>query len=211
MFAPAKTSGGYEMSASPSGIHPESGTRLPLPRLEDMDDYGKQVYDKVVGAGAASVAGIRGPWGITLHSPGVAEAEKQMSQYFRLKSGLAGPMRELAVLIAAREMNSQFVWSAHEPVALKEGLSKETVDAVKYRKDVAGLPEAEAVLILLGRDALNRRLVPEKTYARAMKVFTPKQLVDLIAVMGSFVAVALKLYVFDMQLPEHMKPLLPLP
>ena len=45
----------------------------------------------------------------------------------------------MAILVTAREIDSQFEWTAHEPVALKEGLSQEIIDIVKYRKSVAGV------------------------------------------------------------------------
>ncbi len=47
----------------PKDIYPESGFRLPLVKREDLDDYGKKVYDKVFGPGGQSVAGARGPMG----------------------------------------------------------------------------------------------------------------------------------------------------
>ena len=31
-------------------VYPESGFRLPLPKRDDLDDYGKKVYDKTVGS-----------------------------------------------------------------------------------------------------------------------------------------------------------------
>ena len=39
-------------------------------------------------------------------------------------------------LATARELNHQFEWVAHEPAALKVGISQEIVDIIKYRKPV---------------------------------------------------------------------------
>ena len=66
-------------------------------------------------------------------------------------------------LVTAREMDSQFVWTAHEPVAVKEGLSQEIIDVVKYRKSVEELPETEAVIIQFGREMFRQKKVASET------------------------------------------------
>lgn len=106
-------------------------------------------------------------------------------------------------------MNSQFEWTVHEPQALKEGLSRELIDLVKYRKGTVGLPEKEAVIIRFGRQMLGRKKVDSKTFARALKVFGTKQTVDLVAMMANYAGLALELAAFEMQLPPGKEPLLP--
>jgi 4-carboxymuconolactone decarboxylase len=195
----------------PKDVYPESGFRLPLPKREDMDEYGKRVYDKIVGPGSRILVGLRGPSGIRLHSPKLAELANALNQYHRYDSGINGRIRELAILVTAREMDSQFEWTAHEAVAVKEGLPREIIDVVKYRKSVAGLPETEAVIIQFSREMFGQRKVSSETFARALKIFGPKELVDLVALMASYSATAAELCAFDMQLGPNQKPLLPLP
>ena len=195
----------------PKDVYPESGLRLPLPKRDDMDDYGKKVYDKIVGPGGRTLVGLRGPSGIRLHSPKLAELANALNQYQRYDSGINGRIRELAILVTAREMDSQFEWSVHEPVALKEGLQQEIIDVIKYRKSVTELPETEAVIIQFGREMFGQRKVNSETFGRALKIFGPKQLVDLVGLMASYSATAAELCAFDMQLAPSQKPLLPLP
>jgi 4-carboxymuconolactone decarboxylase len=214
-FAQGSSSTGSEsVQASktlPKDVYPESGFRLPLPKRDDMDDYGKKVYDKIVGPGGRTLVGLRGPSGIRLHSPKLAELVNALNQYLRFESGFSGRIRELAILVTAREMDSQFEWTAHEAVALKEGLQQEIINVVKYRKSVAELPETEAVIIQLGREMFGQRKVNSETFARALKIFGPKQLVDLVSLMANYSATAAELCAFDMQLAPNQKPLLPLP
>jgi 4-carboxymuconolactone decarboxylase len=198
------------MSKTPKDIYPESGCRLPLPKREKMDEFGKKVYDRMIGPGSRTVAGLRGPYGIYLHSPKFAEPQYALSQYLRYESGLHAPIRELAILVTAREMNSQFEWSAHEPVALKEGLSPKLIDVVRYHKSIAKLPETEAVIIQFGREMFRRKKVTSKTFARVLKIFGPKQLVDLVALMTNYASTAFKLSTFDMQLEPDNEFLLPM-
>ena len=109
------------MSQIPEDIYPESGFRLPLPKRDDLDEYGRKVYDKIIGPEGHTLVGLRGPSGIRLHSPKLADYAYKINQYLRFQSGFSGQVRELAILVTAREMDSQFEWAAHEPVALKEG------------------------------------------------------------------------------------------
>ncbi len=197
------------MSTLPQDVHPESGFRLPLPRLEDMDDYGRKVFDQVVGPKSHSIVGLRGPSGIWLHSPRVAELQKALNEYLRFESGLSTQICELAILVTACEMDSQFEWAAHEQRAIKEGLSQETVDAVRYRREVAHLPETERVVIEFGRELFRQKKVTSETFASASRLFGRKNLVDLVVLMSSYASTALDLRAFDMQLGPDKKPLLP--
>jgi 4-carboxymuconolactone decarboxylase len=195
----------------PGDVYAESGFRLPLPKREDFDEEGKIIFDKRVGAGARSIRGLHGPSGIRLHSPKLAGYSSSVSRYLRFDSGFSSRIRELAILVAAREMDCQFEWTAHEPEALKEGLSQEIVDVVKYRKNLDGLPETEAVIISFGRGMLGNRKVDSETFARALKIFGPRQLVDLAHLMINYQGTATLLAAFDMQLDPGQQPLLPMP
>ena len=196
----------------PKDVDPNSGFRLPLPKRENMDEYGKKVMDKFVDPGARLLAGLRGPSGIRLYSPKVADMEYEVSQYLRYQSGLSGAVRELAILTTAREMDSPFEWAAHEQQGLKEGLSPSVIDVVRYRKELEGLPETEAVVIQLGRQIFGKNKVDSETFAHALKIFGPKHMVDLVTLMGYYSSVAALLCAFDMQLDEQQrKYVLPIP
>ena len=208
----ATGSGGAQATKTlPQDVYPESGFRLPLPKRDDFDDYGKKVYDKMLGPGSNLLRGLRGPFGIRMYSPKLAEYSKMLIQYLRFESGFNGRIRELVILVTAREMNSQFEWAAHEPEGLKEGLPQEIIDVVKYRKSVGGLPETDAVIIQFGRQMFGQKKVNSETFARALKIFGPKQLVDLVSLMTHYSSTAALLDAFDMQLDADQEPLLPVP
>ena len=206
------TAGVAGQAANPKpDVNQDSGSRLPLLKREDIDDYGKKVYDQMFGPGGRLLAGLRGPSGIRLYSPKVAELEYTLNQYLRYQSGLSGPIRELAILVTAREMDNQFEWTAHEPQGLKDGLPQAMIDIVKYRRGVEGLPETEAVVIQLGRQIFGNKKVDSDIFARALKIFAPRQLVEIVTLMGYYSSTAALLTAFDMQLAPDQKPLLPLP
>jgi 4-carboxymuconolactone decarboxylase len=195
----------------PSDVYPDSGFRLPLPRREELGEAAKRIYDQLCDPKGGSLVGLRGPGGIRLHSPRLAEVSSPVNRYLRRETGFSGRIRELAILVTAREFDSQFEWAQHEPEALREGLSPEIVDAVRHRRGTDGLPETEAVVIRLGREMFGERRVAPDTFARALRLFGRQGLVDLVSLMGQYSATAALLTAFDIQLHPGQRPLLPVP
>ena len=199
------------MTTLPKDIYPESRSRLPLPKREALDEQGKRVYDSVLDPKRPTLAGFQGPGGIWLHSPRVGEPFREMNRILRNEVPLAPRLRELAILVTAREFDSQFEWTAHEPVALKEGLDPGILDAVKFRRAVSGAPEKEAAIIAYGRELFRDRKVRSETYAEMVRVFGETAVVNITALMANYAFTAVMLTAFDQQLHEGRKPLLPLP
>ena len=194
----------------PSDIDPRSGMRLSLPNREDLDDVGKQAYDRGAKPGA-SIAGLQGPAGIQLFSTKSAAMVSGINRYLRYEAGFTGHVREVAILITAREMDSQFEWVAHEPEALKEGVPQNVIDIIKYRRSTEGIDETDALIIELGRQLWRDHKVKSETFARLKAIFGPNKLVELVMLMGNYAGTAALLTAVDMQLHAGKKPLLPIP
>lgn len=195
----------------PADVHPESGNRLSLIERAGLDDAAAQVYDRLTDARGGSLVGLRGPGGIRLHSPTLAAHSAPVNHYLRNETGFSGRVRELAILVTARALDSQFEWAAHEPAALKEGLPAETIDIVRHRRSADGLPETEAAVIALGRELFGDRRVTPETFAHALALFGACGLVDLVSLMAQYSATASLLTAFDMQLRPGQEPPLPMP
>jgi 4-carboxymuconolactone decarboxylase len=190
-------------------IDPQSQCRLPLPQRDELDAEGQRIYDSLADPCGGSLRGLRGPGGIHLHSPELARHTRALNRYLRQESALGGRVRELAILVTARELDSQFEWAAHEPEALREGVSPEIIDTIRYRRDTSDLDAADAIVIELGREIFRSRKVSPATFARALAQFGRRKLVDLVALMGNYAATAALLTAFDMQLDPDQPPLLP--
>ena len=70
----------------PSDIDPQSGFRLPLPRREDLDEAGRNAYDRATAPGA-TIAGLQGPAGVQLLSPRIAGHMAAINRYLRFEAG----------------------------------------------------------------------------------------------------------------------------
>src|SRR5437763_16749932 len=143
----------------PDDIDPQSQCRLPLPRRDELDAEAQRIYDGLADPQGGSIRGLRGPGGIHLHSPALARHTRALNHYVRHEAGLGGRLRELAILVTAREVDSQFEWAAHEAEARREGISPEIIETIRYRRDTSRLDEADAVVIELGREIFTARKV----------------------------------------------------
>ena len=195
--------------AYPPDIDPESQCRLALPARNELDAKGQRIYDSLADPQGGSLRGLRGPGGIHLHSPELARHTRPLNHYLRQEAELGGRLRELAILVTARELDSQFEWAAHEEEARREGLSPEIIETIRHRRDTSGLDQADAAVIELGREVFTARKVSSETFARALELFGRKKLVDLVALMGNYAATAAMLTAFDMQLDPDQTPPLP--
>src|SRR5215204_2101140 len=133
--------GKHEGATLPSDIDPISRCRLPLVQRDDLDEAARQAFDATV-SNSRSIARLRGPAGIRLHSPRSRELE-----YLRYETDLGRRLTELAILVAAREMDQQFEWTLHEVEALAEGVEPETIDLIRHRRPIEGLGDKEATIV----------------------------------------------------------------
>ena len=190
----------------PSDIHPQSLSRLPPVQRADLDDEGKRIWDALSGANKAIP--LTGPSAVTMHSPRAAEPIYALNQYLR-KTVAGARYFELAALIAAREFDQQYEWSAHEPAAIRAGVEQSVVDAVKFNRGLNGVPEKDAALIRLGRAIFRDHRVSSEVWAQMEKLFGRQGAVELTIVMADYAMAGFILTAVDQQLPADRKPLLP--
>jgi 4-carboxymuconolactone decarboxylase len=192
----------------PPDIYADSGFRLPLPKRDQLDELGKKAYDDAA-PGGRTVAGLRGPLGIRLYSPHVADLTNALSRYLRYDSGLDPALRELIILATGRELGNQFEWAAHEPVARKEGLSQAAIDVVKLQQSTSALPEKQALIIDWARQIFRTHKLSADTFAAARKAFGERDLVNIASLMGAYASTAILIETFDLQLEPGQTPPLP--
>jgi 4-carboxymuconolactone decarboxylase len=197
----------------PPDIYPESLARLPWPKRDDFtSEEEKEAFDNCLRLAPQNYKGS-GPLGPTpLRSlmPIVAEHYYRSFRWLRDKSGL--PMRyvELSILVSARESNDQYVWVEQEKNSATY-ITRETLEAVRNRKDLKGLDEKDAALIQFGREMYHQPIVSSKTFAEMEKLFGRKNTMAVTLLMAHFTADALTLHAYDQHLAPGVKPPLAIP
>ena len=122
----------------PANIHTDSWARLPLPSRDALFPDGQRAYDVIVNPDSRYASGPRGPVAMWLYSPLMAEHIFPASTYLRYGTEKDQRLTELAILTTAREVRSQYEWSAHEPLGLEAGLEPEIIELVKRRGALDG-------------------------------------------------------------------------
>ncbi len=197
---------GYSQSQFPADIHPESLSRLPPVQRADLDEEGKRIWDALAGTGKAIPR--TGPSAVTMHSPKAAEPIFALNQVLR-KTVAGSKYFELAALVAAREFDQQYEWSAHEPAGLKAGLDQSVIDVVKFGRDLTGVPEKDATVIRLGRALFRDHKVSSELWAKMEQHFGRQGAVEVTMIMADYAMAGFVLTAVDQQLPPERKPLLP--
>ena len=155
--------------------------------------------NRLPSAGAGEPPGVAG---IRRHGSGVV---------VRWESPLGRALTELAILTVAREHDQPYEWSLHEMEAIAVGLDSRVIDVVRNRRPLTGLDEKESVIIQIGRELFRQRDVTAETYAGALEVLGSANLVDIVALMGNYVATGVRLTAFNQHMPPGWEQFLPLP
>jgi 4-carboxymuconolactone decarboxylase len=177
-------------------------TRVPEPRREDLDAEGRAVYDRIAGTRGAT----RGPYGVLLHHPALADRVAALGEQLRFRSTLPGPDRELAILAAGREAEAPYEWAAHEPIALREGTRPEAIAAVREIRPTDGLLPREAVIVDTVRALYRRRGLTTAEFVRAERELGRRGLVELVTLAGYYGMIAGVLNAYEVDLPPGMAP-----
>lgn len=150
---------------------------------------------------------VVGPLRVWLHSPEMAERAQALGQYARYDSALPPRLSELAILVTARVWSSGFEWAHHAPIAAREGLPQEAIDAIAEGRRPA-LPDAAAAAVFdLAAELHRDRDVGEATFARARAALGMAGVVDLIAICGYYTLISMTINAF--RVPDGAGPALP--
>jgi len=145
---------------------------------------------------------VQGAAAIRLHVSGVN---------VRWASRLGRALTELAILTTAREHDQPYEWSLHEMEAVADGLDPATIDVVRHRRRLTGLPDREALVIQMGREIFGTHRLSSDTYARALNLLGKSDVVDIVDLMAGYSATAARLTAFNQHMPPGWKQFLPLP
>ena len=199
----------------PGDIYDDSLARLPQVQRSNLNTQGRAAFDTYVSPGTGYETGLRGPVGMWMHSPSLASAVFDVRQRVRYGTPKDQRLTELIILSTAREINNQYEWSAHEPLAQTAGLEQEIIEVIKHRRDLTSLPEipglneVERVLIQFTRELVSEDKVSSDTFRTAINLFGNEGLVDIVGLVGYYNFVAMTLKAFDVQRPVGTELLLP--
>ena len=163
-------------------------SRFPQLKMEQLNDRQRPFADEIL---KVSSIGISGPYNMMLRSPVLGERLFAMLDYLRLNTSVPRRLNEFAILIQARLWTSQVEWTAHYPLAIKAGLPEAVANDLKAGRRPASMKPDEAAVYDLSMDLATHHVVSDAVFKKAREVFSDQQIVDLIAVSGTYITIAM--------------------
>jgi 4-carboxymuconolactone decarboxylase len=177
--------------------------RFPQLTMDQLSDAQKPLGEQIV---KVSSVGLAGPYNPMIRSPVLGQRLFDLFHYLRWETSVPTKLNEFAILIIGRQWRSQVEWYAHAPLAAKAGLSPDIIAELKADRRPPNMAEEEALAYDLVTELTTTKKLSDETFARARKLFNDQQIVDLTAVAGNYVMVAMMLAMAEESTPPGIEP-----
>ncbi|HLX14985.1 MAG TPA: carboxymuconolactone decarboxylase family protein [Bradyrhizobium sp.] len=177
--------------------------RFPQLTMDQLSAAQKPLGEQIM---KISSVGIGGPYNPLMRSPVLGQRVFDLFHYLRWETSVPTRLNEFAIIIIGRQWRSQVEWFAHAPLAAKAGLSPDIIAELKAGKKPSSMAEDEAVVYDFVTELTTMHAISDQTFARAKKVFNDQQIVDLTAVAGNYVMVAMVLAMAEETVPPGKEP-----
>ncbi len=178
--------------------------RFPLLSLDKLSPEQRPLGEQIM---KVSSVGLGGPYNTLLRSPVLGQRMFDLLAYLRWNTSLPLRLNEFAILIVGRIWRSQVEWFAHVPIATKAGLSPAIIADLKAKKRPENMPPEEAIVYDFVTELLANHAVSDATFGRAKQILGgEQQVVDLTAVAGTYITLAMLLAMAEQGVPEGKEP-----
>jgi 4-carboxymuconolactone decarboxylase len=163
-------------------------TRLPPIPPAELTPEQKLAVDELV---AGPRAAVIGPFVATLRSPELTRRLQRLGKYLRYHAAIPEKLREMAILLTAREWRQGFEWDVHAPLAATAGLSAAAIDAIAEGRTPESMDRGETLVHDVFTELHRTHAVSDATYEGAVHEFGEQGVVDLIALFGYYTTLAM--------------------
>ena len=179
--------------------------RLPNLEKDQLKPEDLQFYESI----ADSRGSVRGPYGVLLHSPDLAARVAHTGTYVRFNFDLPEALKETIIITAAREIHSQYEFSAHARLARQAGVSDVSIKAIANGTAPAGLSGDEEMLVRYVKELVQNHKISDSTFNAVRDKFGTQRTVEITGLIGHYLLVGQILLAFEVDLPEGVNPELP--
>ena len=173
---------------------------LPLPFTPSTDIHGdSRSRLPYVKAQAGAAPGSLYSRGLAPEGTGPGQINRHGSGMKLLEASVGKRLMALAALVTAYEHHQHYDVTTKELAARNAGVEPPVIDTVRQQRALDTLAEKDAAIIQFGRELFGRHTVSAATYARALKIFGERDLVDLVDLMARQVGDVTLLTAFDQQ------------
>ena len=152
---------------------------------------------------------VRGPYGVLLHSPDLAARVAHTGTYVRFNFDMSEALKETIIITTAREIRSQYEFSAHARLARQAGVSDDTIKAIANGSAPAGLSGDEELLVRYVKELVQNHKITDQTFNAVKDKFGTQRTVEITGLVGHYLLVGQILLAFEVDLPDGVEPEIP--
>lgn len=175
----------------------------PIPTGDLTEQQTKALADFAAARGQPT-----GPWIALLRSPELMTRTRGLSDYLRFESIVPGYLRELVILMTARQWGQNYEWNAHYPIAIDEGLSPDIARAIAEGRRPEGMVLEEKILYELCLELQRNHSLSDATYEQAVERFGEQGVIEIVSLMGYYTMISMILNTSRAPLPDGAVPAL---
>jgi 4-carboxymuconolactone decarboxylase len=191
--------------------------RLPQLTPKELNDAQRALYHALVASygpwadhsGFEVIApdqSLLGPLNPLLFSPTIGAAQVDVFHADRASTSLPPRVHEVVILTVGAAWGSDYELYAHRAVGRRAGLSDDVIEALVGRQ----LPDfrngEEAIAHAFTRQLVGEHRVETETYTQAQQAFGHKGVVDMVLLIGLYLATCSLINAFEVPAPDPMQP-----
>ena len=176
-------------------------TRLPLIPQEQFTPAQRALVE-AISSGPRGQFKMSGPFYCYLHAPGFGELAQKLGAHCRFGTSIPPRLSEFAILVTAQHWKAHYEWTAHAPIAERQGVKPETISDLRAGRAPTKAPKDEQALYAFIKELYRDRRVSDRTYKSVNAILDNAGTVELVGLLGYYAMVAMTLDVFRMPVPE---------
>ncbi len=188
--------------------------RLPALHPDHLTDEQRDVYDAIVGGRKAGnpfsfideEGRLLGPYNAMLYSPAVGGPLQELGTALRFRTSFTKREREIATLVLAARVRSDYEWYAHESLGRGAGLTDADLDRLRTGEEPVLADARERIVYEATRALAADGDLSGPVLAEATATLGRTAMVELVTLVGYYSALALQMRVFRVGVPDGETP-----
>ena len=170
------TSGGIKMA------------RVPYVNRNDLNEDGQIMYDRIRNDRNSLEVGLQ--FRALMNRPKPASYLTSLGSELRFHSSMPDSIKELVIILVAREWNSDIEWTGHSLLAAQAGISYETIEGIRTHNFTC-LTENEKTIASFVQQMLLQKEVSDDVFSAVHSNLGDDGVVDLTLTVCYYTAVSL--------------------
>ena len=163
--------------------------RVPYVSREELDSAGQSIYDRIREDRGVAEVGLQ--FRALLNSPEAAGYLTSLGASLRFQSAMPDDLKELAIILVAREWNSGIEWTGHSVAAANAGISDDAIEGIRTGKAPGCLEGSQADIARFVQQMIREKDVSDDNFQPVHELLGDRGVVDLTMTVSYYTALAL--------------------